>query len=441
MQEFESTFLSFCKKWNFELFCVQISLVFHCFRRLISSRPIKCKYFDLGPALWLRLKVCHFTCRSYSKFCKKKKKKKKPSVSSKTSFTTFLYSHNDLSLTGPATPSTPLLQKTPKQKAAERWITVEIVIVFFGASFGSLYVLVFPHYIRDKLAHNRNFTMIIKGDVEDHNGTCYDRNITTNPDYAIQQEIAAETSHWVMLGTTLSYIPALFISVIYGALGDNLGRKVHLLIPCIGGFLCICCMLVVLYLDLPLSYYVSANVLYGLGGGYQFLMVGCSAYVADITVTEKARLMRITTVQAVLLGTMSIVQIPAGYIIDIFGFIIATWICFSFSLLAILYITIPGCLYESHKNYSSTDLTRTQLFRKLFTDVYNLFMKRKKRKRRDKLMLLYLMYFVTDVIQLSQSDTEIQIVYGLGPPFCWTSVTAGYFAIIFLGSGMFGKRV
>ena len=353
----------------------------------------------------------------------------------------FLLSYDCLCLTGAASPSAPLLEKTSKQKASERWITVELAIIFFGASFGSLYVLVLPNYIRYKLTQDRNFTMIFKGNVEDHNGTCYDRNITTNPDYAIQQEIAAETSKWVMLSTTLCSLPALFISVIYGALGDNLGRKIHLLIPCIGGFLCICCMLVVLYLDLPLWYYVSANLLYGLGGSYQFFMVGCSAYVADITTNEKSRLMRITIVQAVLLGTMSIVQIPAGYIIDKYGYITATWICFSFALLAILYITIPGCLYESHKNYSSSDLTRTQLFKKLFSDVYDLFMTKNKRKRRDKLMLLYLMYFITDLIQLSQSDTEIQIVYGLGPPFCWTSVTAGYFAVIFLGSGMFGKRL
>ena len=273
------------------------------------------------------------------------------------------------------------------------------------------------------------------------NNSCLDRNVTSNPDYLIEQEIAAETSFWVMLATTISYCPALFICPLYGALGDHLGRKVHLLIPCIGGFLSIVCILVVMYLELSLTAFAWSNLLYGFGGGYQFMMAGCFAYISDITTNEESRRTRLTVVQAVLLGTMGIIELPAGYIIEYFGFITAMWVCFGFSIAAILYILIPGCLYESHVSTPSDCVPFKKILKKIFTDVFDLFTKDRPGKRRDRLMLLYLMYFITDVIQLSQSDTQIQIIYGLGPPFCWTSVTAGYFAVIFLGAGTLGKSV
>ena len=160
--------------------------------------------------------------------------------------------------------------------------------------------------------------------------------------------------------------------------------------------------------------YACGTLLYGFGGGYKCLMGGSFAYISDITDNEKSRLFRIAIVQAVLLGTMSIVQLLAGHSIERIGFIQTTWVAFVLSSAAILYIVIPGCLPESYQVQSQESHKKLDL-KELLTDVTNLFVQ--SAKKRNQLILLFLIYFITDIIQLSHGAAQIFIIYGLGPPF------------------------
>ena len=241
-----------------------------------------------------------------------------------------------------------------------------------------------------------------------------------------------------MITTALSYFPSLIISPLYGALGDHLGRKIHLLFPCIGEFLYIVFNLIVFHLNLPLSVYACGTLLYGFGGGYKCLMGGSFAYISDITDNEKSRLFRIAIVQAVLLGTMSIVQLLAGHSIERIGFIRTTWVASVLSSAAILYIVIPGCLPESYQVQSQESHKKLNL-KELLTDVTNLFVQ--SAKKRNQLILLFLIYFITDIIQLSHGAAQIFLIYGLGPPFCWSSVGAGYVSFTYLAASMLGKII
>ena len=288
-----------------------------------------------------------------------------------------------------------------------------------------------PQYIEIRVAQARNFTTD-----EGDDGICTDENSTSNPDYRIQQEIAADTAYWAMITTTLSYLPPLIISPLYGALSDHLGRKIQLLMPCLGEFLYIGFSLIVFYLNLPLSVYVCGSLFYGIGGGYKCLMGAGYAYISDITDTEKSRLFRMAVVPAVFVGGMSTVQVATGYSINYFGFIPTAWVAFVLSSASILYILIPGCLPESHivKTQESHDKLNCK---ELVRDVINLFVQNA--KKRNQLLLLFLIYFITDVFQHSQGSGAIYIIYGLGPPFYWSSVEVGYFSFTFMVTGVIGK--
>ena len=288
-----------------------------------------------------------------------------------------------------------------------------------------------PQYIELRVAQARNFTTDKGDDV-----ICTDENSTSNPDYEIQQEIAADTAYWAMITTTLSYLPPLIISPLYGALSDHLGRKIHLLMPCLGEFLYIGFSLIVFYFNLPLSVYVFGSVFYGLGGGNKCLVGAGYAYISDITDTGKSRLFRMAIVPALFAGAMSIVQIATGYSIKHLGFIPTAWVAFGVSSASILYILIPGCLPESHKVKSQKSHKKLN-FKILVRDVINLFVQNA--KKRNQLLLLFLIYFITDIFQHSQASGAIYIIYGLGPPFCWSSVDAGYFSFTFMVTGALGK--
>ena len=308
---------------------------------------------------------------------------------------------------------------------------MELVVLLYALSFGSVQVLLVPQYIEVRLAQARNFTIDKSG-----GGICKDEDSASNPDYHIQQAIAADTAFWAMVTTTLSYLPPLIISPLVGALSDQLGRKIHLLMPCLGQFLYIGFSLIVFYLEWPLSVYVCGSLFYGIGGGYKCLMGAGYAYISDITDTGKSRLFRMAVVPVVFVGGMSVVQVATGYSIQLFGFITTAWVAFAISSASILYILIPGCLPESHKVKSRESYEKLN-FKELVRDVINLFVQNG--KKRNQLLVLFLIYFLTDIFQHSQASGAIYIIYGLGPPFCWSSVEAGYFSFTDMVAGALGK--
>ncbi len=308
---------------------------------------------------------------------------------------------------------------------------MEPIIGLFAASFSPFIFAIIPLYIEQTVSEGRNFTHEEDDMV---NGTCSDRNTSTNPYYELKQEVASETAQWVMISTALIYFPAFFISPFGGVLGDRLGRKIQLLIPNVA-FLCtICASLVVLYLDLPLVVFVSLSFILGCGGSFSFLLTGSFAYIADIT-RGKTRLMRIAIINAVFIGITGLAQIPVAYVFELYGVITCLWIFFVLMFCNILYILIPGCLYESLQ--VKKDTVNITLFKDVFKDFVHFLTT--DGNRTMVLLLFYFIYFIISIVQLSQAVLQIFIVYGLGPPFCWSPVTEGVFTFSFLIAGTLGK--
>ncbi len=305
-----------------------------------------------------------------------------------------------------------------------------IFLMTFGTS--PIGFLALPRYIEERLAEDRNFTLL-KDDAI--NGTCDDKNTTSNPDYKIQQEIAADTAFWIMLATTMSYIPAVFTGPFLGALSDRLalGRKVPLLVSSMGFTMWLLALGLGVAFRLPLQFLVCCSILSGLGGGYTLFLAGCYSYLSDIT-SGKSRLLRIAVARAVFEATAGLSQIPAAYFMDAYGIESLIWLSLGLFVVAIIYIISP-CL-STHTHATSSHIP----FKTLVKDVTSIFVVDTK-KRRVRLVIFLLMYLVTDLIQLSQGATQIFIVYGLGPPLCWSSATAGTYSFTLLACGAIGKVV
>ncbi|XP_072029153.1 lysosomal proton-coupled steroid conjugate and bile acid symporter SLC46A3-like isoform X2 [Amphiura filiformis] len=291
-------------------------------------------------------------------------------------------------------------------------------------------MVAFPKYIEDRLAEDRNFTLL-KDDAL--NVSCIDKQGTNDSDYQIQQDIAAETAHWVMIGTVLSFAPAIFTGPFFGALSDRLGRKLPLLISSLGFALWLFAIGTMTVFRLPLSYLVCASLLIGVGGGYTLFLGGCYAYLSDIS-SGKSRLLRIAVARALFEGTSGLSQIPAAYFVEEYGFESLVWLTCGLFIVAILYILSPCIPLPPRVGSYSAKKTS---FKILANDIMDIFAVNTE-KRRIRLGMFLLIYFVTNLIQQSLGATEIFILYGLGPPLCWTSATAGVYSFTLLACGALG---
>ncbi len=309
---------------------------------------------------------------------------------------------------------------------------MEPAIFLISAGSSPIAFLALPRYIEERLAEDRNFTLL-KDDAI--NGTCDDKNTTSNPDYKIQEEIAAETAFWVMLGTTMAYIPAIFAGPFLGAFSDRLalGRKIPLLASSIGLTLWLLTAGLTVTFRGPLLLLACCCILSGLGGGYTLFLAGSYSYLSDIT-SGKSRLLRIAVAHAIFIGAGGIAQIPAAYFMDAYGAESLIWLSLGLFLVAIIYILSP-CL-STHTQAKASYIP----FKTLVYDVTSIFAVNTD-KRRVRLVIFLIMFFVADLIQLSQGATQIFIVYGLGPPFCWSSATASTFTFLTLASGGIGKFI
>ncbi|XP_072039616.1 proton-coupled folate transporter-like [Amphiura filiformis] len=324
-------------------------------------------------------------------------------------------------------PCTPLLPSS-KELPKKRLVTVEPLAFFFAASIGAAVALQ-PQYIEERLAQDRNYTLSKDDDI---NGTCNNMN-TSDPDYIIQQEIAADMATWTMINTSLSFLPVVFLAPFYGVLSDRLGRKLNFAIPIIAHVVFCILLLLILYLRLPLLVLAIANLVEGLGGQICFFIAGSYAYISDVS-TKKARLVRLAVLQSVYFSAVGIVQIPIGYIIQAYGFIPVAWLSVALLIAAILYLTIPRVLLDSvEPNKTSKPIGA----RELFHDLYKSFAVNDQ-NRRYRLLIILTIYFFTDIFQMSTGATMIYGIYGLGPPFCWSSVIYGYYSVVFMVFGAIG---
>ncbi|XP_072045658.1 lysosomal proton-coupled steroid conjugate and bile acid symporter SLC46A3-like [Amphiura filiformis] len=135
---------------------------------------------------------------------------------------------------------------------------------------------------------------------------------------------------------------------------------------------------------------------------------------------------------------LGVSNVAVGFIIRDFGFGPPILVmCISYSL-SFLYVFFPSCLIETvdrHDNRTKkrNDESELSIMAGVKNDLICLF-KTNTNLRRWRLGLLYLIDFMREILE---SSAGLVIIYGLGPPFCWSSVlVSGYWTIILFGSSI-----
>ncbi|XP_072018505.1 proton-coupled folate transporter-like [Amphiura filiformis] len=319
------------------------------------------------------------------------------------------------------------------QRAASRYITVEPILMFMAIGTGVM-ISVLPQYLRYRVAMEQNVTLPDSGG--GNNGTCVARN-RSNPYYVRLQEVQAEVAFWQMVRSLCGTLPALFTAPLLGAWSDIVGRKLVMGLNAFGSVVYGICFILTYYLVLPIWTIPVGYCITGILGGSGLSIAQANAYLADVTNNEN-RLLRIAVFQSTFIAMMGLSNIAVGYLIRDYGFgPPLVMMCIAYAL-AFLYIIFPSCLIETvdtkeNRAKKRNDESALNIMVGIKNDLICLF-KTNTNLRRWRLCLLYFIDFMRETLE---SSSPLVIVYGLGPPFCWSSVAVSrYWMMSIFGSAI-----
>jgi len=167
-------------------------------------------------------------------------------------------------------------------------VTVEPVVflymlgVYFTLSFNFQYF--YQRYARDKL-HVANHTI--------HTHFCInDSYLNDTVSGTADDEVQAQATHLTFLTTLCGMLVSIVVTIIMGPLTDQFGRKFAIVSANIGALISSLLTMLIIYLNLNLYYFIIANVVSSLFGGFGVVLMGSFSYIADIS-SHRVRSLRI----------------------------------------------------------------------------------------------------------------------------------------------------
>ncbi|XP_033735173.1 solute carrier family 46 member 3-like [Pecten maximus] len=245
-----------------------------------------------------------------------------------------------------------------------------------------------------------------------------------NKEQAHVQEAAAQLNIYLSLA---GGIPAIFANLVFGTFSDKFGRKFLFIIPTIGSFLRCSIVLIIMYLQIDVYFFLIAFFIEGSLGYFLGMLQASYAYMADNTAANDKRSFAITLVE-VSLGLGSFLGfLVSGFLIESIGF---TWtIVFSAGLLVLCLIMIMFVLPESVPSAQiTTDRLKCSHVTKYVGVALSFYVKRAPGRERWKYIVCLIVFFLTTLIILGRPSVETLLQ--LGSPFCWDPLDIGYYGTI-----------
>lgn len=111
------------------------------------------------------------------------------------------------------------------------------------------------------------------------------------------QEVETLTAHWNLYINLGGFFVSLFSATLFGAWSDCAGRRPVLIVASLGLAAQAAVYLVVLYLKLPVAWFLLGRLCSSLTGDFNSILAACFAYVADTSDTV-SRTFRVAVLEA-----------------------------------------------------------------------------------------------------------------------------------------------
>ncbi|KAK3087328.1 hypothetical protein FSP39_004727 [Pinctada imbricata] len=243
-----------------------------------------------------------------------------------------------------------------------------------------------------------------------------------------QSKIQALSSNLNIYVTLALAIPNIFSNLIIGSLSDVYGRKLFISIAMSGHFVKGVLLTLGTYFEINIYYFLLFSFIDGCTGSIMGTITAMLAFVADCTTPGKKRVIFITIIEMTLgLGAL-IGALVSGYIIKAFGYIIPNIFASGILALAVLIILcfLPETLNKKNKSPKGS-------LRKKSYDIIKFYIHRESHE--DNRCLYVICIGVVICMGLcNHGRTNVETLYQLNTPFCWTSVLVGWYLAIRLAS-------
>ena len=243
--------------------------------------------------------------------------------------------------------------------------------------------------------------------------------------HQIEQEVQTKASHWLLYLNIASGVPSILVSLFYGGLSDQLGRKLFIVLPVLGTAINAVTILLVVYFSdiLPLAFLLLGSLVSGIMGNFSIVNFAVYSYVSDVSAeTGRTRHIGVLESMTYLGGTLSLV-LGGLWISKSHSFAAPIWCVIACELVILVYVIIALPESWKHRRVSNYGRNRLQtLFKSILKNLVGyltlLFTS-------WRLAVLMMTYFVVEINFLGISD--VVIFYSLGEPLCWGPTFVGFF--------------
>lgn len=301
----------------------------------------------------------------------------------------------------------------PKSRGlARNWLVAPCCFLYMMGYFSFRSIISQYIYYRVKRQMYPNI------DTFNDTSVCYTNR--SDPNYEMQTKVQQKASEWTMWLSLVVGIPALFTSIIFGALADKYGRKTVFFLPLTGALVKLMGTALLMYFEVDLKYFLFVYVVDGLTGCVATMLFVSFAYVADITPPDGMQRSLALTLLGLIDGLgVTVGNFETGYFIKATHFFYPTLTCGLLILMAVILVMfLPESFPKEDRKLDES------LFDKIKTVVV-LFFGSANAGRRWMYNFLVIIFALTVFANFSCSS--IETFYLLDEPFCWTSVKLGYY--------------
>jgi PCFT/HCP family folate transporter-like MFS transporter 1/3 len=165
-------------------------------------------------------------------------------------------------------------------------------------------------------------------------GSQCENNITSES-FINQQKVQSTNASLELYISLATFLPSIIALCAYGILGDRIGRRLLLILPCLGAILKALLYISIIKFNLPVYFFFLEPLEYFFGG-IDALILGTYAYISD-TVPSERRSLRMTILDVLSLANGAIASMIVGNWIKAQGFFWPLIFVICINSLALLY--------------------------------------------------------------------------------------------------------
>ena len=150
--------------------------------------------------------------------------------------------------------------------------------------------------------------------------------------------VHSKTSKWILYRSIASSLPSVASSLILGSWSDKVGRKVVLLLPCVGSLLLYANhILNVVFFWANVDYLLIGTFISGFFGGFAAILLGVFSYISDVSDTMQ-RTVRVAVLESMIFLGGGVGNLIGGVLVQYYGYLAAFGLAFGLNVLVVIYV-------------------------------------------------------------------------------------------------------